>query len=514
MKLINKSKCKRFYCNINFLILDLQILLCQTKQNYKLVKNIFLTSFLSAIFCLIPFGTKLFAQVKLPALFSNDMILQQKSEVAIWGWAKAGASVSVIPSWNNQKYKTLTDASGKWEIKIATPSAGGPFEIKISDGKIVSLSNILIGEVWICAGQSNMEMPMKGFKGQPVNGSNDAILKSKNKSIRLFTVPRAGKTEPQYDSKGQWKEASPETVANFSATGYYFGKLLNEVLDVPVGLICVSYGGSCIQAWMSKNTAQPFESTGIPQAGDSIKVPNRTPTALFNGMLHPVIGYGIKGAIWYQGETNYKEHNKYPTLFSTMVKEWRNLWGIGDFPFYCTQIAPFDYFSLDAKTPEKGVSSAYIREAQLKSMDSVPNSGMAVLMDMGEEKCIHPSQKEVGSKRLAYWALAKTYDIPGFGYASPSYKAIEIKDSCAVVSFNNIPNGLTSFGKELKCFEIAAADQKFYPAKAVLGAKSVTVSAPEVKNPVAVRYAFKDFVTGDLFSTEGLPVSSFRSDNW
>jgi sialate O-acetylesterase len=265
---------------------------------------------------------------------------------------------------------------------------------------------------------------------------------------------------------------------------------------------------------MSQDTAQPFESTRIPEAGDSIKVPNRTPTALFNGMLNPVIGYGIKGAIWYQGETNYKEPDNYPFLFSTMVKEWRTLWKIGNFPFYYAQIAPFDYFSLDAKTPEKWVSSAYIREAQLKSMDSIPNSGMAVLMDIGEEKSIHPAQKEVGGKRLAYWALARTYDIQGFGYASPSFKTIEIKDSCAVVSFNNIPNGLTSFGKELKCFEIAGADQKFFPAKAVLGAKSVTVSAPEVKNPVAVRYAFKDFVTGDLFSTEGLPVSSFRSDNW
>jgi sialate O-acetylesterase len=478
------------------------------------VKKFFSISYLSVIFCLVPFGAKLLAQVKLPALFSNNMILQQKTDVAIWGWAKAGAIVSVTPSWNNQKYKTLTDASGKWKLKIATPSAGGPYEIKISEGKSLTLSNVLIGEVWICTGQSNMEMPMKGFKGQPVSGSNDAILKSKNRNIRLFTVPRVSKTVPQDDSKGEWKEASPETVANFSATGYYFGKLLNEVLDIPIGLICVSYGGSCIQAWMSQDTAQPFESTRIPEAGDSIKVPNRTPTALFNGMLNPVIGYGIKGAIWYQGETNYKEPDNYPFLFSTMVKEWRTLWKIGNFPFYYAQIAPFDYFSLDAKTPEKWVSSAYIREAQLKSMDSIPNSGMAVLMDIGEEKSIHPAQKEVGGKRLAYWALARTYDIQGFGYASPSFKTIEIKDSCAVVSFNNIPNGLTSFGKELKCFEIAGADQKFFPAKAVLGAKSVTVSAPEVKNPVAVRYAFKDFVTGDLFSTEGLPVSSFRSDNW
>jgi len=205
------------------------------------------------------------AQVKLPSLFADQMILQQKTDVAIWGWAKAGSNITVLSSWDNKKYTTRTENSGKWKLKIATPAAGGPYNIIISDGTPVKLNNVMIGEVWICAGQSNMEMPMKGFRGQPVIGSNDAILKSKNKNIRLFTVSRSGKTEPQEDCKGGWNEASPEVVANFSATGYYFGKLLNEILDVPVGLICVSYGGSCIQAWISKATSQAFEKTGIPE---------------------------------------------------------------------------------------------------------------------------------------------------------------------------------------------------------------------------------------------------------
>jgi len=454
------------------------------------------------------------AQVKLPSLFADQMILQQKTDVAIWGWAKAGSNITVLSSWDNKKYTTRTENSGKWKLKIATPAAGGPYNIIISDGTPVKLNNVMIGEVWICAGQSNMEMPMKGFRGQPVIGSNDAILKSKNKNIRLFTVSRSGKTEPQEDCKGGWNEASPEVVANFSATGYYFGKLLNEILDVPVGLICVSYGGSCIQAWISKATSQAFEKTGIPEKGDSMKVPNRTPTALFNGMLNPVIGYGIKGCTWYQGETNYKESDNYPLLFRTMVKEWRSLWGIGDFPFYYVQIAPFDYTAFEPKATSVYFNSAFIREAQLKSMDSIPNSGMAVLMDIGEKKGIHPAQKEIGGNRLAYWALAKIYNITGLGYASPTYKAIEVKDTVIVISFNNVPNGLTSFGKELRCFEIAGADKQFFPAKATLGAKSVTVSAAAVKKPTAVRYAFKDFVIGDLFGTDGLPVSSFRSDNW
>ena len=477
-------------------------------------KNNILLPCILAIANLLLITVTLQAQVKLPSFFTDNMILQQKDNVAIWGWAEAQSTISVVPSWDNKKYTTIADVSGKWKLKIVTPAAGGPYSITVSSGKVLKINNVVIGEVWLCAGQSNMEMPMKGFRGTPVLGSNDDILKSKNRNIRLFTVPRSAKAEPQDTCGGQWKEASPESVANFSATGYYFGRLLNKILDVSVGLICVSYGGSCIEAWMSKNTSQSFEDIKIPAKDGIIKVPNRTPTALYNGMLHPVIGYGIKGCIWYQGETNYKEADIYPHLFTTMVKEWRSLWGIGDFPFYYTQIAPFNYFSLEPKGSTAIVNSAYIREAQLKSADSIPNSGMAVLMDIGEENNIHPAHKKDGGKRLAYWALAKTYNISGFGYTSPSYKSIEIKDTAIIVSFNNASNGLTSFGKELNCFEIAGADRHFFPAKAIIRAKSVIVYAHEVKQPVAVRYAFKDFVVGDLFGNDGLPVSSFRSDSW
>ncbi len=470
--------------------------------------RITLYAFLFAIF----FAATASAEVKLPAVFNDHMVLQQQSEVAVWGWAKAGSNIQIIPSWDKKKYAAKTDASGKWKTKITTPIAGGPYEITFSDGVVKKLSNVLIGEVWLCSGQSNMEMPMKGFRGQPVSGSNDAILRSKNKNIRLFAVQRASNIEPQEDCKGQWQEASPEAVAEFSATAYYFGRMLNEITDVPVGLICVSWGGSCIQTWMSKNTATPYENVKIPVKGDSIKVPNRTPTMLYNAMISPIISYGIKGCIWYQGETNYKDPGQYKKLFATMVNEWRSLWGGGDFPFYYVQIAPFNY--VPTNTKGANVNSAYLREAQLKAMDTIPSSGMAVIMDIGEEKIIHPTNKELGGKRLAYWALAKTYGIKGFAYASPTYKEMSIKDTTIILSFDNAPNGLTSFGKELSCFEIAGADKMFYPAKASLRSKSVIVSAPQVKNPVAVRYAFKDFVVGDLFGTEGLPVSSFRTDEW
>ncbi len=455
------------------------------------------------------------AQVKLPALFTDNMVLQQQTEVLIWGWSDNGKEVTLIPSWDKKTYKVSPDKSNKWKIKIATPKAGGPYEIKISDGKDVILHNVLIGEVWLCSGQSNMEMPMKGFKGQPVKGSNEAILRSENSNIRLITVPRGKTVEVQEDFKGNWTEAEPKTVVDFSATAYYYGKLLNEILDVPIGLICVSYGGSCIETWMSKETAEPYEGVGIPNPGDSLKVPNRTPTVLFNSMLSPVIGYGIKGAIWYQGETNYINADQYTRLFSTMVKEWRTNWEQGDFPFYYMQIAPFDYkmYKPNVVYQEK-YNSAYLREAQLKALDVIPNSGMAVLMDLGEEFCIHPSDKETGSKRLAFCALGKTYGIEGIGYATPVVSEVATNDTSIVLSFINIPNGLTSFGKEVKSFEIAGEDKVFLPAKAIVRGKSVIVLSREVKKPVAVRYCFKDFVIGELYSTEGIPVSSFRTDNW
>jgi sialate O-acetylesterase len=411
-----------------------------------MMKKIKSSVIFAAFICLFAVPQLLNAEVKLPSIFTDNMVLQQQSDVAIWGWATPGNKITIVPSWDGKKYNTITDPSGKWKAKIATPSYGGPFELTISDGKPVKLKNVLIGEVWLCAGQSNMEMPMKGFKGQPVIGSNDVILKSKNKNIRIISVARLSKTEPQDNFKGLWQEAAPSTVADFSATGWYFGHLLNEILGVPVGLINVSYGGSCIQAWMSKNTSTTFEDTKIPEKGDSIKVPNRTPTGLFNGMLNPVIGYGIKGCIWYQGETNYKEHKQYAKLFETMVGEWRTLWAEREFPFYYAQIAPFDY-SQYAPNDTTKYNSAFLRDAQRKAMDKIPNCGMAVLMDIGEINSIHPVNKETGGKRLAYWALAKTYGITGFGYASPTIDTMVVKDGVAVVSFKNITNGLTSFGK-------------------------------------------------------------------
>lgn len=454
------------------------------------------------------------AIVKMPALFADNGMLQRQTNVAIWGWADAKAKVTLVPSWNGKSYEAKADRDGKWRLTVETPEAGGPYEIRISDGTELVLKNILIGEVWLCSGQSNMEMPMKGFSGQPVVGSNIDILKSDNHNIRLITVPHSSQTVPYDDFTAKWKVADPAAVRNFSATGYYFGRMLNELLDVPVGLIEVAYGGSCVQAWMSPKTAVAFEDKQVPAPGDSIPVPNRTPTVLFNGMLSPVIGYGIKGCIWYQGETNHIEPDRYLELFPTMVAEWRSLWGIGDFPFFYAQIAPYNYAGFSPKEFHEKHNSAYLREAQLKALDKIPNAGMAVLMDLGEKECIHPMHKREGGERLALWALAQCYGFRDFSFKSPSYSAMEVKGSQVIVSFNEAANGLTTFGKDLSGFEIAGEDKVFYPADALLRSKSVVVSSPRVEKPVAVRYAFKDFVMGTLYGTDGLPVSSFRTDEW
>ncbi len=456
------------------------------------------------------------AAIKLPALFSDNMMLQQQSSAPIWGWADKNQSLKIQTSWDSKSYEVKSDKDGKWKIAVQTPAAGGPFEIKVSDNtETKTIKNILIGEVWLCSGQSNMEMPLKGFPGQPVFKGNEAIVHSTNNQIRFITVPRATVLTPNEDFVGKWNAAGPQTTGDFSATAWYFGSLLQEVLQVPVGLIHVSYGGSSMEAWMNQEMLKDFKEAKIPtKKEDLAKDPNRVATTLFNGMLSPVIGYGIKGCIWYQGESNYERAGQYKELMKKMVSSWRGIWNQGDFPFYYCQIAPFNYAQFHPKDNKEEYNSAYLREAQLKASKEIPNSGMAVLMDIGEENNIHPIHKEAGGSRLAYLALTKTYGLSGFEFESPEYKAMEIKDNSVTVSFDKAPNGITANGKDVTGFEIAGADKVFYPAKAEVRRKSVVLKSDKVTNPVAVRYLFKDFAEAQIFSTGGLPVSSFRTDNW
>jgi sialate O-acetylesterase len=462
---------------------------------------------ITLLLVLIISSANLFAEVKLPSIFSNNMVLQQNSEVKIWGTAAKNGSVKITTSWNKKTYTARAGNDEKWMVKVTTPAAGGPYDITITEGKTIKLNNVLIGEVWVCSGQSNMEMPMKGFMNQPVVGSNEAIATSSNASIRLFTVKRASNLAPQSDFTGTWLECEPENVSQFSATAYFFGLMLQKALKVPVGLINTSWGGTRIEPWISEEGLKPFDFVKLPDKNQTGTLSPQTPTVLFNAMINPLVGYGIKGAIWYQGESNRNEPQQYVKLLPGLVTNWRTLWGIGDFPFYYIQIAPYDYGT-------SGLSSAYLREAQLKAVDAIPGIGMASIMDIGEKSCIHPANKKIGSDRLAYLALTKTYGKSGFTGLGPVLKEMTFSGPVAKLVFDNAANGLTSYGKELSCFEIAGKDKRFFPAEAAISGSSVSLFSPSVNEPVAVRYAFRDFIVGDLFNTEGLPASSFRTDNW
>ena len=455
------------------------------------------------------------AEIKLPAIFSDNMLLQQNAQVNIWGKADANKTVSINASWSKKTVKTKADVSGNWEVIITTPKADGKSQtITFSDGKVIMLKNILLGEVWLCSGQSNMEMPMKGFKNQPVENSNFDILNSENNNIRLFTVKRNASLVQQTDVSGQWQEATPETVKEFSATGYYFGRLLNKTLNVPVGLILSAWGGSSIEAWMSADMLKAFSQVKIPTTEEGIKDKNRAPTMLYQAMIFPLLGMTMKGFIWYQGESNYDRAASYTDMFSAMVSGWRENWEHSDtIPFYYCQIAPYDY-SLVTEKGKEVINSAYLREAQMKAEAIIPSSGMAVLLDAGLKEGIHPPKKQIPGERLALLALTKTYGIQGVASESPIYKGIEIHNDTVQVSFDRAPMWITAKGGESKLFTVAGEDKVFHTAKAWIVRSKMFVKSEEVKKPVAVRYAFENYVEGDLFSTEGLPVSSFRSDNW
>ena len=460
------------------------------------------------ITCLLSLSTS-FAEVRLPNFFSDNMVLQQQTECNLCGTADKGKTVKITTSWDQKTYQVKADKDGKFEVKVQTPEAGGPYEITFNDGKAVTLHNILIGEVWICAGQSNMEMQMKGFKQQPVEGTTEELLRCKDSQLRLFTVKRHVSLTPRYDVTGQWNEANSASVRDFSATAYYFGRALRSTLDVPVGLIVTAWGGSACEAWMKADWLRAFPKVKQTiTVGDVSKLQQRCPTALYNGQLYPLIGYTMKGAIWYQGEDNVPRYDYYAPLLKTMVEGWRSDWKQGDFPFYYCQIAPYDYSLIDWK------DSQYLREQQAKAETMISNARMAVLMDAGLEYGIHPRKKRQAGERLAILALANTYDVKGLPDFA-TYKEVTFQNDTAVVAFDRSKEWVYfEHGTTSNNFEIAGSDKVFHPATKVWVSRNrVYVTCDAVKQPVAIRYAFKDWADGDLMH-DGLPVSSFRTDNW
>ena len=470
--------------------------------------------FLNLIFLF--FVTGISAQIQMGPLFSDDMILQRESQVPIWGLASPNEKVTVLSSWNNKTTSTKADNDGNWNVKIETPQAGGPYQLNIStSNSVLNYSNVLIGEVWIASGQSNMQMALFGGGKEPVLGSIDMIAQSKNSSIRLFTVKLSSSETPIKQLKGQWLVSSPANSSGFSAVAYSFANYLNKVLDIPIGIINTSWGGSPAEAWTDKKTLDfNFEKSEI-RNNHKDKAVHHNPSGLFNAMIHPLIPFKIRGAIWYQGEANVGRANNYTKLMNKMIDGWRLNWNQGSFPFYFVQIAPNGAGGKKIKSDQ-----AYLREAQMMTMMQTENTGMAVTMDIGSEFTVHPPEKILVGKRLAYWALVKDYGIKGISFSGPIYKSLTIKGDKIIVNFDYAQNGITSYNEPLLGFEISGPDRVFYPANAKVirdygsNRSKLEVSSSKVKNPVAVRYGWKNYLKGNLYNTQGLPASSFRSDNW
>jgi sialate O-acetylesterase len=632
------------------------------------------------------------ANVKLPAIFGDNMVLQQKNDVAVWGWADAGEKIEVLGSWMKSPATTKTDKNGQWQIKIKTPETGGPYTLTVKGSNTIALQNILVGEVWICSGQSNMEMSV-----QSIDNAQQEIQTADFPQIRLFTVKKTSSPRPQQDCDGQWKICSPDTVGLFSAVGYLFGREIHQKLNVPVGLISANWGGTPAEAWTSEKTLKSFPAydpilekmkqaqqpipeevqarneqalaewdekvsaidpgtqqnwqdpkldisdwkaidlprpwsgtelekidgivwfrriTNLPPSWaridmelhlgpiddadtvwvNGVKIGSTTvydqerkyiippsalhtgpnivvvrvvdnhgeggftgtedqmrigpvgadiktratlakkwkykaslldkelpalpkvskgqfnknaPTTLYNGMIAPLIPFRIAGAVWYQGEANIARPAEYAKLFPAMITDWRKQWGIGDFPFYWVQIAPYS-----SRNGVGGGNSAYLREAQMKSLKTVKNGGMAVTMDIGTEDNIHPKNKQDVGKRLALWALAKAYGQKEVAFSGPIYKSMKVEGRNIRLYFDYTQGGLLAREGHLIDFTIAGVDKKFVPAQAGIEGDTVIVSSEQVKKPVAVRFAWARWAKPNLYNKAGLPASSFRTDDW
>lgn len=451
------------------------------------------------IFLLATISCPLHANVRLPAILSSGMVLQQQSQVKIWGWADPYEKITVVTSWDQQSYSSTGSDNAQWQVLVATPSAGGPFTITIKGRNSIVLNEILIGEVWICSGQSNMEMcgqwGLKDIKEERPTAFNP--------NIRFFHIPKTTAAYPQDNCTGQWTICDSNTLQTFSAVGYFFGKNLNKTLNVPVGLIEAAWGGTAAEVWTPDSIV--LNNPVLKEAAKAV-LPSgmcpHVPGYAFNAMIAPLTNFNIAGVTWYQGENNTDAASTYKQLFTAMIDGWRRAWN-KNLPFYYVQIAPFKY-----RAQNRG---ALLREAQLQSMHH-PNTGMVVTTDLVTDlNDVHPANKHDVGLRLANWALAETYHKEGISYKSPLFKAMVIKNNKALLTFDQ---AVMVKGKTVNEIFIAGEDMVFYPAEVSIKNNTVTVWSSQVKAPMAVRYCFSNTAIGNLFNKEGLPVSPFRTDDW
>ena len=464
------------------------------------------------------------AKVTLPYVMGNNMILQQQTEARLWGKTTA-KEVKVITSWDNEVYTAKASKNGDFIVKVKTPKASyTPLSITFDDGDRLTLSNILAGEVWVCAGQSNMEMPVKGFGNCPVEGYNDAVVTANEyKGVHYVKIPSVMRVEPQWNSEPtEWKEVSPQTVGEASATGYFFAQVLNKTLDVPIGLIMANKGGTRVESWLTKEnlkkyTKEPTDSAGIV----AFKPEWDYHRAMLwgNGTFNPILNYTVRGIIYYQGCSNVGDPgNQYSERMKILVDQWRGQFGLGEIPFYFVEIAPYHYDNVNAD------NGARLREQQYKASQIIPNSGLVCTNDLVypyEPAQIHPAQKKPVGQRLAYLALNKTYGLTAVGCMSPSFKDMRVTGDIVDIHLANDLGAISRF-EDIQGFELAGEDRVFHPAKAEhfwqpgggYWDETIRLSSPEVKKPVAIRYCFKNFQIGNLKNAAGLPLFPFRTDNW
>lgn len=498
------------------------------------------------------FFTQIFvhSEVTLPRVISNNMVLQRDMQVPIWGWASAGEELTVILSTEDESAEPLfsttvvADAKGNWRIDLPAMQAAGPYTLRVTASNTLELTNVLFGEVWVCSGQSNMEWSVRASKDSEVE-----IAAANYPTIRLFDVPRRPSGLIQKDVKADWYETTPETIANFSAVAYFFGRKLYNNLNVPIGLINTSWGGTRIEPWtppagfatvpaletISKEIEEAHANyrQQLPQKMKEIEAwiaQTRTaletdarltqmpqnvhalthharPTGLYNSMVHPIVPYAIRGALWYQGESNLRDGMLYHEKMKALINGWREVWGQGDFPFYFVQLAPFNYGGRNASP----FFLPQIWEAQTATL-SVSHTGMAVTTDIGNLKDIHPRNKQEVGRRLALWALAKTYGRENLTYSGPLYKSMLVEGNTIRLSFDFVAGGLMARDeKPLTWFEIAGEDKQFVEAKATIDGDTIVVSSDAVANPIAVRFGWHQSAEPNLVNKEGLPASPFRT---
>jgi sialate O-acetylesterase len=496
-------------------------------------------------------GSLAYADVKLPAILSDHMVLQAGKPASIWGWADPQEKVTV--KLGKSSAQTVAGADGRWALKVALPKGEGPFELQVTGNNSLTVTDVLVGEVWLCSGQSNMAWTVK-----QANQPETEIPAATFPKIRHFKVQNVIAAEPQEDLKGSWVVCSPETVGGFTAVGYFFGRHLHQQLNaVPVGLVGSNWGGTVAEAWTSRKALEAapelkpmldsyadkvakFDPVKAKEAFDKATeawpaqvekakadkkplprkpvlavVPHQNPNYpanLYNSMISPLLRLSIRGAIWYQGESNVSRAYQYRTLFPTMISNWRKDFAQGDFPFLFVQLAPYGYNRANPNADRSPCAELW--EAQLLTLKKVPNTGMAVTTDLGNITDIHPKNKQDVGQRLALWALSKTYDKKGVVYSGPLYKESKVEKDKVRIAFTHSKGIKARNGEALTHFTIAGEDQKFVPAVATVDGESLLVSSPDMAKPVAVRFAWSEDAEPNLVNGAGLPASPFRTDDF